>query len=101
MYVAYSYFADGDWVTKGWRRIDYDKCEVFQTKITNNTAYYFAISGDEKAQWDGDINLCAHDEEQFEYFGDDIDCTGGYRLFPFYALDLRDQVAVTRNLTSN
>lgn len=101
VYVAYSYFQDDRWVTKGWRRIDRDQCEVFQNKITNKTAYYYAISGDEKAQWDGDINLCAHDSEKFEYFGDDFDCKGEYKLFPFYALDLTGQTVVTRNLRSN
>ncbi|MEO0344339.1 MAG: DUF1036 domain-containing protein [Pseudomonadota bacterium] len=102
VYVAYSYFENDRWVTKGWRRINKDRCEVFQSKFTNKTAYFYAISGNEKAEWDGDVNLCAHEDEKFEYFGDDFDCTGDYRLFPFYALDLTGATrGVTRNLTSN
>lgn len=101
VYVTYSFYADGEWLTKGWRRIDYGRCEVFQRKITNKTAYYYAISGNEKAQWDGDINLCAHKQDKFEYYGDVENCTGDYKLFPFYALDLSGQTSVTRNLTSN
>ncbi|MEM6587383.1 MAG: DUF1036 domain-containing protein [Pseudomonadota bacterium] len=101
VFVAYSYFANGDWVTKGWRRIDRGKCSVFQNEITNKTAYYYAISEDETAQWDGDVNFCAHPKEQFEYSGDVSSCPSGQKNFPFYALKLDGEKAVTRNLTSN
>ncbi|MEM0975921.1 MAG: DUF1036 domain-containing protein [Pseudomonadota bacterium] len=100
VYVAYSFFEDDQWVTRGWRKIPKSSCEVFQTEITNNTAYYYAVSDDEDAEWLGEVNICAHPTEKFEYFGDVKDCPSNHETFPFYALDLEGQTVVTRNLTS-
>ncbi|MEM9241415.1 MAG: DUF1036 domain-containing protein [Pseudomonadota bacterium] len=101
VFVAYSYFENGEWVTRGWRRIERGECSVFQNEITNNTAYYYAISEDERTEWAGDINLCAHPQKQFEYIGDVDSCPTGQKTFPFYTLELDGEEAVTRRLTTN
>ena len=99
VWVAYSFFADEQWVTRGWRELDDGDCTVIQDKITNSTAYYHAsTSGDE--YWGSNIEFCAHPTKKFEYFGDLKDCPSGHEYFKFDKVDLKDKTVHTQNLTS-
>ncbi|MEO0344340.1 MAG: DUF1036 domain-containing protein [Pseudomonadota bacterium] len=100
-YVIYSYYENSEWVTRGWRRIDRDKCSVFQNEVTNKTVYFYAISDDETYKWSGDTSLCAHPTDEFEYFGDISVCENGYEIHDFRKWEIKSTVANTYNLTSN
>ena len=97
VWVAYSYFENSEWITKGWRKIDQGDCSVFQTEITNQYAYYYASDFD-GGTWEGDLNICAHETKKFEYSGEMGTCEPGYKVYPFYRWDFGDQKAVTRDL---
>ena len=100
LWIAYSYFEDDQWVTKGWRQIDNGECSVFQDEITNQYAYYYA-SDFNGAEWTGDLDICAHETEKFEYFGEMGTCEEGYKVYPFYKFDFGDNDVATRDLVSD
>ena len=93
LWVAYSYYKGGNWVTKGWRPIENGKCEVLQSEITNRYAYYYASDFDGH-DWTGNVDLCA-ERVKFDYTGTMPTCKEGYEIFPFYRWDFGENF--TRN----
>ena len=99
IYVAYSLFEEGEWVTRGWRNIEMGDCSVIQSEYTNRYAYYYA-ENESGRDWGGDINFCVHPTKKFEYEGSMGTCWDDYETVPFYQFDLgeRQDGLKTQNL---
>jgi len=99
VWVAYSFIENDDWITRGWRVIEQNRCEVFQTKKTNRYAYYYASDFD-GSEWTGDLDICAHPDDKFDYSGNMDVCDDGYKVFPFFKIDMDGVSHMTRDLVN-
>ncbi|RMH16750.1 MAG: DUF1036 domain-containing protein [Acidobacteria bacterium] len=94
VWVAYSYLDGGDWVTKGWRKIERGRCSVMLRQVKNRYMYYYA-EGPKKV-WSGGMKLCTHPKEKFA--NRKKTCPAGFKLYRYVEVDAGASPRWTTNL---
>jgi len=95
VWLAVSIFVRGKWDTKGWIKVQSNKCHRVLSEMTNRYAYYYAET--DRISFSGPKKLCGVRARDFALRGVVLGCILGERL-GFRELDFKDRKAWTTTL---
>ncbi len=92
VWLAVSIFVYGKWETKGWTKVQSNKCHRVLSEMTNRYAYYYAETA--RISFSGPKKLCGVRAKDFALGGHRLGCILG-EMLGFRELDFKDRKAWT------